>query len=63
MQGSDESVSMLLKAGADPNKLDNLGRTLLQLAAFAYRVSAVIAMFEFSSNVWKIDCYGRSPIY
>ena len=58
-----EVVEALLKNKADPNAMDGIGRTPLQLAATAGQVEVVEALLKNNADPNAMDQYGSTPLH
>ena len=56
-------VERLLKAGADINKRDSLGRTPLSLASIPNHYRTVKYLLEYGADIEAKDAFGHSPLH
>ena len=63
IDGDEQEVRSLLRAGADPNTPDHGGWTPLHFAAQEHAAGAVRALLEAGADVDPIDEYGNTPLW
>ncbi|MBT3276343.1 MAG: ankyrin repeat domain-containing protein [Spirochaetales bacterium] len=60
--GNVDTALFLLENGADPNQVDQLGRTPIALAARAGRYRAVKVLTDVGCDVNRADVFGKTPL-
>lgn len=63
LMASEEIVTLLLAAGADPNAKDEAGTTALHWAAFAGTVEMVQALLAAGADVSATNDFGATPLH
>ncbi len=58
-----KSIDTLVRAGADVDATDGVGRTALHLAAADKRADAVNELVRLGASVFKADTKGRTPLH
>ena len=62
MNGRDESIDVLINAGADVNTRDKMGRTALFLATSKGITDSVITLIRGGADVNMDDIHGNTPV-
>ncbi|MCA0241800.1 MAG: ankyrin repeat domain-containing protein [Proteobacteria bacterium] len=58
-----KSLDVLVRAGADVDAVDGLGRTALHQAAADRRTEVVVELLRLGASVFKTDAKGRTPLH
>ena len=62
-EGNETTAKLLLNAGADKDKVNELGYTPLYIAAFYGHNQIVKLLLDLGADPNKINEYGRAPLY
>ncbi len=62
-EGNETTAKLLLNAGADKDKVNELGYTPLNIAAFYGHNQIVKLLLDLGADPNKINEYGRAPLY